>query len=167
MDFNMKNKEEVIKKINKLNTFENLPKTAYYLSADIAAFLSDEIDELNVYSHVFRSGMEKCFLRVLDSLVKQEQPVVIFPDSIPGFTMMVLKRNNLKKDKSEIKSDESTQSVEVFKESKVVDSVISKFFEKNQQKVLLIENKDLMFIMLPVSDAKKQLQEMDLYITFN
>ena len=160
---NMKNKDEVIKSINDIDSLADIKQTAYYLSSDISKFLSNELEELNIYSYAFRSGMERCLVRVLEALSKYEQSVVIFPESIPGFTMMVFKKNEFQKPK-ELKSKKNNDFLP--QEFKVLDSVIGKFFEKNQQKVLLIENRDLLFALFPVSDAKKHLKAMDLYIVF-
>lgn len=160
----MKNQENVIKKENKLNTFADIQKTANTLSQDIAEFLGDEIEELNVYSHLFRSGLERNLLRVLSALYKQNQPVVIYPDSIPGFTMMAFKKTVPESTPQDVKIPRNP--IEEVKESQVLDSVINRFFNKNQQKVMLIENEDILFALFPVADTRKNLKEMELYITF-
>lgn len=157
-------KEEIIKKINNINSFDNIDKTAYHLSHEISKYLSDEIEELNVYSHIFRNGMEKCFNKVLHTLQKQPQSVFIFPDSIPGFTMMVFKKIVIKKLNSEVET--YNQKSFIINDLNFLEPVINRFFEKNHQKILLIENNDLLFAMFPISDAKKYLKEMDLYVTF-
>lgn len=160
----MKNKDSVIKKENNLNTFEDLQKTANTLAYDIANFLAEEIEELNVYSHLFRSGLERNLLRVLNSLYKQEQPVVIYPDSIPGFTMMAFKKTAPVAKPVEVKKIRNP--IEEVKESNALDAVINRFFHKNQQQVMLIENEDILFALFPVADTRKNLKEMELYITF-
>jgi hypothetical protein len=160
----MNSTENIIKKQNSLATFDDLSKTAKCLAQDISAFLSDEIEELNIYSYVFRSGMERALSRVLSSLYKQAQPVVIFPDSIPGFTMMVFKKTQ---PPAPVKSAKVARNpVEEPKEAQAIDNVIGRFFNKNQQKVLVIENNDILFALFPVSDTRKNLKEMELYITF-
>jgi hypothetical protein len=121
----MKNQENVIRKQSNISTFADMSKTATMIAQDISAFLSEEIDELNVYSYTFKSGIERCILRVLNGLYKQPQPVVIFPDSIPGFTLMVFK-------KSSVNIDDSMPAIkraplEEMKEVQVLDSVINRF----------------------------------------
>lgn len=160
----MKNKESIIKKENNINTFDDLQKTANTLAYDIANFLGEEIEELNVYSHLFKSGLERNLIRVLSALYKQEQPVVIYPDSIPGFTMMAFKKtipSDIPKDIKNLRNP-----VEEIKESSALDAVINRFFSKNQQQVMLIENEDILFALFPVADTRKNLKEMELYITF-
>lgn len=99
------------------------------------------------------------------SLEKQIQPVVIFPDSIPGFTMMVFRKSvqtNIDLEVTKAKRN----PVEEVKELQVLDSVITRFFNKNQQKVILLETEDMLFSLFPVADTRKNLKEMELYITF-
>lgn len=159
----MDNQEQIIRKENSINTFDDLERTAHVLAQDIANFLSDEIEELNIYSHIFKSGLERNLLRVLISLYKKEEPVVIYPDSIPGFTVMAFKKTQKSPTKSAKVKRDTTQEI---KEAKVLDSVINRFFAKNQQKVMLIENDDVLFALFPVADTRKNLKEMELYITF-
>ena len=160
----MKTEESLVKKQNKFSTFEDLNKTAAFLANDISVFLGEELDELNVSSYMFRTGMDRALSRVVNSLVKQPQPVVIFPDSVPGFTLMVFRKTivNSNAEQIEVKRDPILE----MKEAQVLDSVISRFFSKNQQKVLLIENLDVIFALFPVADTRKNLKELELYITF-
>lgn len=161
----MKTEENIIKKKSEINSFADINKTAAFLAHDISSFLSDEIDELNVYSYTFRTGMERCLIRVLSSLEKQVQPVVIFPDSIPGFTMMVFRKSSPSVSENEMPK-EKRSPVEEVKELQVLDNVISRFFTKNQQKVILLETEDMLFSLFPVADTRKNLKIMELYITF-
>lgn len=161
----MKTEENIIKKKSEIQSLADINKTATFLAHDISNFLSEEIDELNVYSYTFRTGMERCLNRVLTSLEKQVQPVVIFPDSIPGFTMMVFRKAVQANLELEIPK-EKRNPVEEVKELQVLDNVISRFFNKNQQKVILLETEDMLFSLFPVADTRKNLKEMELYITF-
>lgn len=161
----MKTDENIIKKKSEIKSLADISKTAAFLAHDISNFLSEEIDELNVYSYTFRTGMERCLNRVLTSLEKQLQPVVIFPDSIPGFTMMVFRKAVQVNVEIELPK-EKRNPVEEVKELQVLDNVISRFFNKNQQKVILLETDDMLFSLFPVADTRKNLKEMELYITF-
>jgi len=160
----MKSDESQVKKLHNFSTFENLTKTVSFLAKDISIFLGEEIEELNVSSYVFRSGMERALSRIMNALVKQEQPVVIFPDSVPGFTLMVFKKVSPSVEVNLVDVDRSP--VKEVKEAEVLDSVISRFFNKNSQKVLIIENNDIIFALFPVADTRKNLRDLELYVTF-
>lgn len=161
----MKTEDNIIKKKTEIKSLADINKTATFLSHDVSNFLSEEIDELNVYSYTFRTGMERCLNRALMSLEKQTQPVVIFPDSIPGFTMMVFRKSVPSNTEIEIPK-EKRNPVEEVKELQVLDNVISRFFNKNHQKVILLETDDMLFALFPVADTRKNLKAMELYITF-
>ncbi len=160
----MKSEESIVKKQNQFATFEDLNKTVSFLANDISVFLGEELEDLNISSHLFRTGMERSLSRVMNSLVKQTQPVVIFPDSVPGFTLMVFRKTEMPKKIKPI--DVERNPIKEMNEAKILDGVISRFFSKNQQKVLLIENSDVIFSLFPVADTRKNLKELEMYITF-
>lgn len=160
----MKMDESLVKKQNNFSTFDDLSKTVSFLANDISVFLGEELEELNVSSYAFRAGVERALSRVLNSLVKQEQPIVIFPDSVPGFTLMVFKKVVI--DKNILPVEIERNPVKEMKEAQLLDNVISRFFNKNHQKVLIIENSDVIFALFPVADTRKNLKELELYITF-
>ena len=159
------NSEQFLVKIdNRFNTFDDIQKTSSMLSNDISIFLGEEIEELNVSAYNFRVGMERSISRVMNSIVKQEQTILVYPDSIPGFTLMVFKKKIVNTLISPINVERNP--VKEMNEAKILDGVISRFFSKNQQKVLMIENNDIIFALFPVSDTRKNLKELELYITY-
>lgn len=153
--------QNLIEKRNKYNTFEDLSYTAMSISNDVCNALALEVEDLNVRSSVFRQGMERSFIRVLNALYKKQEQFVIFPEAIPGYTLLTFKKQNRDVYFVELKREPSAE----LKEFTIVNSVLNNFFKKNQQ-ILLIENKDIIFAMFPVSDIKKNLKDLDLYITY-
>lgn len=162
---NSNTKNNLIHKGNEMSSFDDIQKTAFYLSNDICLFLGELIEELNVSSYVFRTGMERSLVRVLNSLFHKKEQVVVYPDSIPGFTLMVFKKGETVNSEAK-KAFLPRSPVDEVKEFDLMEKVINKFFVKNNQKVLVIENKDLTFALFPVADTKKNLKAMELYITF-
>ena len=157
--------DQILVKIeNNFNTFDNIQQTSSMLSNDISIFLGEEIEELNVSAYNFRIGMERSISRVMNSIVKQEQTILVYPDSIPGFTLMVFKKKIINQSISPINVERNP--VKEMNEAKILDGVISRFFNKNQQKVLIIENEDIIFALFPVADTRKNLKELELYITY-
>ncbi len=158
------NEQILVKKDNQFNTFEDMQKTASMLSNDISIFLGEEIEELNVSAYNFRVGMERSISRVMNSIVKQKETILIYPDSIPGFTLMVFKKKLSSINVNPINVERNP--VKEMNEAKILDGVISRFFSKNQQKVLIIENNDIIFALFPVADTRKNLKDLELYITY-
>lgn len=161
----MQKEKVIIKKENNINTFDDIVKSATTLSQDISNFLSNEIEELNVNSHVFKNGLERCFNRILNSLYKQPLPIAIFPDSVPGFTLVAFKKANQAMVNINTVDKESL-SPNSTNEEKILNNVIDKFFNKNQQMIMVIEYINIIFLLFPVEDARKNLKEMEMYITF-
>lgn len=164
MSLNTKN--NLIRKGNGMSSFDDMQKTAFYLANDICIFLGELIEELNVSSYIFRTGMERSLVRVLNSLVHKKEPIVMYPDSIPGFTLMVFRKPDLIEPDNSEKAFLPRSPVDEVKEFELIEKVINKFFVKNNQQVLVIENNDLTFALFPVSDTKRNLKAMELYITF-
>lgn len=160
----MSKEQILVKKENQFNTFDDIQKTAKMLSNDISIYLAEEIDELNVSAYTFRVGMERSISRVMNSIVKQEQTILVYPDSIPGFTLMVFKKKIFNKNNELINIERNP--IKEMNETKILDSVISRFFNKNQQQVLIIENNDIIFALFPVADTRKNLKDLELYITY-
>lgn len=161
---NLTIKDGLLKKQNAFSSLEDIQKTSYYLANDIAIFLGEQLEELNVSSYVFRTGIERALVRVLNSLVQKVQPVILYPDSIPGFSLMVFRKSIID---IEVKRAHVPRSpVEEIKELSVMENVIERYFEKNNQQVLVIENDDMLFALFPVADTKKNLKSLELYITF-
>lgn len=162
------NSKNLIKKAHTLKTFEDINSTAEKIADDLSLFLKKDIDELNVYSHVFKAGMHRYVARVLNALFKNPKPVAIFPDSIPGFTLIVFKKNPNAPITEGRKEKEKRNPVQEVKQSEAVEGVMEKFFTQtqNKQKVLVIENEDMIFGLFPVADTRQNLKAMDLYITF-
>ncbi len=160
----MSEEQILVKKDNLFNTFEDIQKTSSMLANDISIFLGEEIEELNVSAYNFRIGMERSISRVMNSIIKQEQTILIYPDSVPGFTLMVFKKKVIDKQIGPINVDRNP--VKEMNEAKILDGVISRFFSKNQQKVLIIENSDIIFALFPVADTRKNLKDLELYITY-
>lgn len=163
---NLNIKDGLIKKQNSFSSLDDIQKTAYYLSNDIAIFLGEMLEELNFSSYIFRTGLERSLVRVLNSLVKRVQPVTLYPDSIPGFSLMVFRKSIKQSDEDVKKAHVPRSPVEELKEVSVIETVIGRYFDKNKQQVLVIENDDMIFALFPVADTKKNLKALELYITF-
>lgn len=143
-----------------LSSATDIKKMSSAISLDISNYLSEDIEELNVYSYEFKSGLERCVSRVLTSLYKQKEKIVLFPESIPGFTLVIFKKI--------IPTDVINSSIELnsINELPVLKKVMDNFFKKNKQKVLIIDTNDILLALFPIGDTRKNLKEMEMYITF-
>lgn len=139
-----------------------LPNSASILAFEVGQVLSEEMDDLNVTSSLFRAGMERCFSRALSAMLAKEQSLFIFPDAIPGYTMLAFKKAVVVAKPIKTARDPLDEPQEM----KVIETMFDRFFQRNRHKVLLIDSIDLIIVLFPFSHLRKSLKEMDLYITF-
>lgn len=162
-------KENLIKKAHALKTFEDISNTAQQIADDLSLFLKADIDELNISSHLFKSGMHRYVSRVLNALYRSPKSIAIFPDSVPGFTLIVFKKDAMAPQVEPRTEKEKRNPIQEVKQSEAVEGVMDKFFtqSQNKQKVLVIENEDMIFGLFPVADTRQNLKIMDMYITLS
>lgn len=162
-------KENLVKKAHSLRTFEDISNTAEKIAEDLSVFLKADIDELNISSHLFKSGMHRYVSRVLNALFRNPKPIAIFPDSVPGFTLIVFKKDVSAPQVQARTEKEKRNPVQEVKQSEAIEGVMSKFFnqQNNKQKILVIENEDMIFGLFPVADTRQNLKIMDMYITLS
>lgn len=151
----------LINKKTGISTYIDISKTISIISSELSSYLADEIEELNVSSYQFRDGMNNALSFIFSGLINKKESILAYPDTIPGFTVMVFKKENIESEKK-VNQD----LFDDFDESGALNSVFSRFMGKNSNKVLVIENTDIIFAMFPVADTKKNLKDLGLYITF-
>lgn len=99
----------LISKKTGLTTFKDTSKVISLISVDLSHYLSEEIEELNVSSYLFRDGLNNALSFVFNSLQSKKENILVYPDTIPGFTVMVFKKEDIIID-SELNSSEKILS---------------------------------------------------------
>ena len=171
----------LIHKLSKLRTLDNQDSSVLFITSSVASFLADEIEELNTNATIFRSGLQRCVLNVLKIMETQkDEHFFIFPNSIPGFTLIVVRKNN-ENIKNVIKNAEKIENKKnstLNKKSNnnnhnnkrlddlILERIMNIYFKKNEEKILLVENVDVVFAFFPLADTRKNLKELELYITY-
>jgi len=157
-------KENFVKKENSFNTFDDVKLSASIMATDIAFVLGTEIEDLNSNADVFKKSLERPIQFMLNMIFKKPEAFLIFPDIIPCFSVIVVRKSELVSGQSEKVVDRDLKN-EVH-EVKILDSILQKFFKKNQGKVIIIDNQDIIFALLPVGDLKKALKEAEIYVSY-
>lgn len=142
---------------------EDVDQAATMLSQDISSLLSERIDELSTYSHEFRVGINRVFLRVLRMARSRTEQVVLFNEAVPGFTLMLFKKDLSTWENTE--PSEEALAAESGPEIAAAGQVISQFVRRTGDRVLTVESDDALFVFFPTSDVKKNLKEMGFYYT--
>lgn len=158
-------------KIIDINPFDDIELSSQLLAKEIAAMLKEEVEELNVFSHIFRTALERSIRRILWDTKKNMLPINIYPETIPGFTLFLVRKKVSDKDE-DLELDDKEAPVDKIganpfrnKEDDIVKTVMNNFFEKNEGKVIWIEYENLMMMLFNVSDTRENLKRMELYIT--
>lgn len=154
--------EYTIKKVHKVDAFEDVCQTAKLFANEISLSLALEIDELNTSSPIFRSGIERCFIRILNVINKRTELFLIFADAVPGYTIISFRKKATDSASSKVSRDPKKELIEM----QIMDNVMKRFFNKNRSQILMLESNNLIFALFPVDDAKRHLKELELYITF-
>lgn len=156
-----------------INPFDDIELSAQLLAKEIASLLKEEVEELNVFSHVFRTSLERSIKRILWDTKRNMLPINIYPEAIPGFTLFLVRKQIEGKEFKEL-SDENQKEPPVDKigsnpfrnkEEDIVKSVMNNFFAKNEGKVVWIEYENLLMMLFHVSDTRENIRRMELYIT--
>lgn len=137
----------------------DLDVVASRIAVEVTFALSEQIEDLNVYSSDFRTSLHRLARWILVSLFEQEGRCVVIPDAIPGFTAMGFKRPgfDLKGKRVEL-APPSLESGTV--ERHAATMIMERFLEKAAAQVVVVECKDLLLVLFPVPDLKRNLRKL-------
>ncbi len=160
----MQNTNITKNKHNSFKFFSNIEAASFILANELSIFFADEFEDLNTHHFTFKDAMQKATLRVLHSIAQKKDIFTIFPDAIPGFTII-----SYIKTESDIATPEAIDPELQLKLSdfSIINPILQKFFEKNNQQVILVEGEDLLLTCLPLADAKKYLQDWGIFVHHN
>lgn len=137
----------------------DLDIVASRVAVEVTFALSEQIEELNVYSSDFRMSLHRLARWILVSLFEQEESCVVVPDAIPGFTAMGFKRPAF--DLKGTRKDVAPPSIETSTvERQAATLIMERFLEKAKAQVVVVECKDLLLVLFPVPDLKNNLRKL-------
>ncbi len=146
---------------------EQMDQGAAMLAQDVSSVLASAVDELATHGHDFRTGMNRVFLRVLRMARERSEQVVLFNEAVPGFTLMLFKKDPQQPqwEASGTEVSAEAQEAEAGPELAAASRVIVQFVQRTKDRVLTVETDDALFVFFPASDVKKNLKEMGFYFT--
>jgi hypothetical protein len=137
----------------------DLDIVASRIAVEVTFALSEEIEELNVYSSEFRMSLHRLAKWILVSLFENTDKCVVVPDALPGYTAMGFKRPTfgLKGDVvgSGIPSQEAGNA-----ERQAATMILDRFLGKAKSQVVVVECRDLLLVLFPVADMKSNLKKL-------
>ena len=137
----------------------DLDIVASRIAVEVTFALSDEIEELNVYSSDFRISLHRLARWVLVTLSESKERCVVVPDIIPGFTAMGFKRPAFDlKGKPVDLAAPSLDHASV--ERQAATLIMERFMGKTKSQVVVVECRDLLLALFPVADMKSNLRKL-------
>lgn len=157
--------------VNTENT-ENLPDVKHRLvygdlnsiskqiANDVCIAVALEVEDMNTNAYEFRSAIESTTSRILQHLDKSSERIGIYEEALPGFTLMVIKKDDgpvLPTEKPKENKKQKKVSSLVFDTASLL---IQNFMNKTKRSILSIEHDHLLIVMFPVSDTRKHLKAL-------
>lgn len=153
------------------------------LGHDVAIALAERVDELDTSGHDFRAAMTRVFGSVLASAATRSGRVLLFEETVPGFTLMLFRKSppapasaraggvrpgDVKPGdvKSAAASPSGNGHAEPPAPERLASEMLSEQFgRRTGARVLVVEGADSVFVFFPAQDVRKSLREMGLYWT--
>lgn len=137
----------------------DLDIVASRIAVEITFALSEEIEELNVYSSAFRMGLHRVARWILVTLFNSDDKCVVVPDAIPGYTAMGFKRDSFALNGRKIDDFAPSIGVETV-ERQAATMIVDNFLGKSKSQVVVVECRDLLLVLFPVPDIRSNLKKL-------
>lgn len=173
---NMNKKSSILSKDNSLLDYyekdkfflENPDSISSWISLSLSHFLDCILDDF-VLTSDFKFKLQKSCLRLLTISHQKKEKVVFFHELIPGFTVLVIKKIGWGIEEG---VEDQAHSVPKMSENdlkdereKAVQSIIHSYISRTNNRVLLLEGLDILFVFFPVTDIRRNFIEMGFYET--
>lgn len=146
------------------HVYGNLHDLAEQMANDVCVALAIEVDELNTGANDFRRAIGATTWRVMQHIDKSEERVGIYEEALPGFTLMVVKKDDGKLQPSH-RPDVQDDLVIASETFDAASMVIQQFMNKSKQSIISIEHDSVVIVLFPVADTRKHLKALGLYQT--
>lgn len=140
---------------------ENFNSYVNIIINELTDVLVEICEELNTNANLFKQGMHRIVSRMLNYIKNTDDNIFLFPDSIPGFAVMCIKKKSYNQETTK------TQVIEV-DELKSVTKVLEEYTKKTSCHVITIESLDLILSFFPTDDneIRKSLKNLGLYSSY-
>jgi hypothetical protein len=165
IDFGQSSFEQLVEKERVYYTDVNayagtdLDIVASRVAVEITFALSEEIEELNVYSSAFRMGLHRVARWILVTLFSSAEKCAVVPDAIPGYTAMGFKRDSFALNGRKVADSAPSIEVETV-ERQAAAMIVDNFLGKSKSQVVVVECRDLLLVLFPVPDIRSNLRKL-------
>ena len=145
------------------NFMQNVEEMSLWMANAVGSTLGTLVEDLNTGPTEFRGSLQRCCRRVLAASATRTERVIFFHEAIPGFTVLAVKKEgwgetgskNAAKVSRQPKTDPHDEE-----RNQAVQAIIGSYVQRTGNRVLAIEGSDVVLILFPVADLKKNLEEM-------
>lgn len=153
------------------NFMQNIEDVSLWMANAVGATLGVLLEDLNTSPGDFRNSLQRSCRRVLSAAATKTERVIFFHEAIPGFTVLAIKKDGWgtqtetsapKSEKSSTKTKTAVQEDKGLDDERnqAVQGIIESYVNRTGNRVMAIEGSDVVLILFPVSDLKKNLEEM-------
>lgn len=137
----------------------NVEEASALLAGDVAIALGEDVDELSTHQADFRQGIQRILRRLLKMVLSHEERVSFFNEAVPGFTLMVFKKEPLA-----VSGCAPLPREDLSSEMAAASVMIEQFFKRTGSRVLAVEGVDVVCVFFPATDVKRNLRELGFYL---
>jgi len=145
------------------NFMQNVEEMSLWMANAVGSTLGTLVEDLNTGPAEFRGSLQRCCRRVLAASATRTERVIFFHEAIPGFTVLAVKKEGWGETvtKSTTKVSRQPKADPHDEErNQAVQAIIGSYVQRTGNRVLAIEGSDVILILFPVADLKKNLEEM-------
>lgn len=140
----------------------DLDIVASRIAVEVTFALSEQVEELNVYSSAFRMSIHRLARWILVSLLESPDRCVVVPDGLPGFTAMGFKRAAFDLDGAKV--DLAPPSLERGSvEREAATMIMQNFMGRANAQVVVVECRDALLALFPVADTRANLKKLGFF----
>lgn len=127
---------------------------AIKLATEVVAALHEQDEALDVFQSDFRHSLTIIWDRLLRKIEAGKQAVQIFAEAIPGFTLMVLRSD-------EVADKALPTSIDL---SRAIDPLLNKFSQYAGHSVITIDWPGTILLLFPVRDLAANLEMLEVFV---
>jgi hypothetical protein len=138
-----------------------LDDTVSWMASAIIAVLDEALDEAGDFEGDFRPAFQRACRRVLTSAAERSENVLFFHDAVPGFTVILVKKDGwLAALPEAVPATPKTKALVDRERDGAVQGLIEAYVRRTGNRVLSIEGADVSIVMFPVADLRHNLKDM-------
>lgn len=145
--------------------YGDLMSIAKQIANDVCIAVALEVEDINTNAYEFRSAIESTTSRILQHLEKSSERIGIYEEALPGFTLMVIKKEDGQILPTEKPKEEKKQRRVSSLAFDTASLLIQNFMNKTKRSILSIEHDHILVLMFPVSDTRKHLKTLGIELS--